>query len=219
MSTSIVNDFHESEEGYRLLFQSNPLPMWIYDRETLAFLAVNNAAVQHYGYSREEFLRMTLKEIRQPEDIPWLLEQVAQIKPGLNSALARHLNKDGILMSIEIVSHTLQFAGRQAELVLAMDVTSARTHRHWSEEANRAPEVTEDPSLECAFADDELTMAEIRIASSIARGFSNRQIAASFGLSVRTVENHVSHILAKKKFLNRVEIARHVLRSHQLNQP
>jgi PAS domain S-box-containing protein len=217
MSTSTVNDFQESEEGYRLLFQSNPLPMWIYDRETLAFLAVNNAAVQHYGYSREEFLRMTLKEIRRPEDIPWLLEQVAQIKPGLNSASARHLKNDGTLMSVEIVSHTIQFSGRQAELVLAMDVASARTQQHWSEEANRAPEVIQDPSVECAFADDELTTAEIRIASCIARGFSNRQIAALLEVSVRTVENHVSHILAKKKFLNRVEIARYVLRSHQLN--
>lgn len=60
----------ESEEKYRILFENNPHPMWVFDPETLAFLAVNESAVRHYGYSREEFLSMTIKEIRPPEDIP-----------------------------------------------------------------------------------------------------------------------------------------------------
>src|SRR2546425_2829627 len=100
MPTSTVNGFHESEEGYRLLFESNPRPMWIYDRETLAFLAVNDASVHHYGYSREEFLAMTIKDIRPPEDIPSLIEKVLLVRPGMNSASARHLKKDGALIEV-----------------------------------------------------------------------------------------------------------------------
>src|SRR6185503_9328948 len=61
-----------SEEQYRILFQSNPHPMWVFDNETHAFLAVNDAAIRHYGYSREEFLSMTVKDIRLPDDIPVL---------------------------------------------------------------------------------------------------------------------------------------------------
>src|SRR6266496_1368280 len=117
------SDFRETEEGYRLLFESNPQPMWIYDRDNLFFLAVNNAAVHGYGYSLDEFLAMTIKDIRPPEDLPWLLEKVASVKPGMNSTSSRHLKKDGTLIEVEIVSHTLQYGGRRAELVLAMNVS------------------------------------------------------------------------------------------------
>ena len=205
MPTSTVNGFHESEEGYRLLFESNPQPMWIYDRETLAFLAVNEAAIQHYGYSPNEFLRMTIRDIRPSEDVPWLLEKVSEIRPGMNSASGRHLKKDGTMIDIEIVSHTLQFGGRRAELVLAMDVTDRRTTVQLEEVTARQTKLGVD-----LFEDDQLTDAEKRIARCVARGFSNKQIAAALGLSVRTIENHISHILAKKSFSNRVELARHV---------
>jgi len=94
------SDFRETEEGYRLLFESNPQPMWIYDRDNLFFLAVNNAAVHGYGYSLDEFLAMTIKYIRPPEDLPWLLEKVASVKPGMNSTSSRHLKKDGTLITI-----------------------------------------------------------------------------------------------------------------------
>ena len=72
----------ESEERYRLLFERHPNPMWVYDSETLAFLAVNNAAIQQYGYSREEFLAMTIKDIRPSEDIPALIQQIKQVSHG-----------------------------------------------------------------------------------------------------------------------------------------
>ena len=193
--------FHESEEGYRLLFESNPHSMWIYDRATLAFLAVNDAAIARYGYSRDEFLRMTLKDIRPAEDLPWLLERVAAIKPGMNSACSRHLKKDGTTIKVEIVSHTIQFNGKQAELVLAMDAEIAKS--------NAVPANAHAPS---DFQDGQLTAAERRIARYVAYGFSNKQISTYLGISVRTVENHISHILGKKRFTNRVEIARHVLK-------
>ena len=202
MQVSVRNDFQSSEEGYRLLFESNPHPMWIYDRDTLAFLAVNDAAVKYYGYSRDEFLRMTIRDIRPATDVSWLLEKVSGIKPGMNSAAGRHLTKDGRLMNVEIVSHTLQFAGRPAALVLAMDLTNKPAHPHAPPDA---------PSVFYQFRDSQLTDAENRVASYVARGYDNKQIAQLLGISVRTVETHIGHILIKKRFKNRVQIARHVL--------
>src|SRR5258706_10914079 len=75
-----------SERKYRLLFDSNPLPMWVFDRETLRFLAVNEAAIFRYGYSREEFLSMTIQDIRPSEDVQALLENLSQGHTGLARA-------------------------------------------------------------------------------------------------------------------------------------
>jgi PAS domain S-box-containing protein len=207
MANLVHSEFHESEEGYRLLFESNPHPMWIYDRESLAFLAVNDAAVQNYGYSQDEFRSMSVKDIRPPEDIPWLLEKIAEIKPGMNSASSRHLKKDGTLLKVEIVSHTLQFDGRHAELVLALPL---RTEDR-GPTASNAIGSFDYTSLH--FEDAQLTDAEKRVAVYVARGYANKQIAQLLRISVRTVENHISHILIKKRFENRVQIARHVLRT------
>ncbi|OGW44340.1 MAG: hypothetical protein A2X57_08855 [Nitrospirae bacterium GWD2_57_8] len=117
----------QSEERYRMLFENNPHPMWVYDLETLAFLAVNTAAIRHYGYSREEFLARTIKDIRPPEDVPALLGNIAQVTEGIDEAGTwRHRTKDGRIIDVEITSHVLVFDGRRAELVLAHDVTERR---------------------------------------------------------------------------------------------
>src|SRR6266545_4541979 len=115
-----------SEERYRLLFEKNPFPMWVFDKETLAFLAVNQAACRHYGYSRDEFLSMTIKDIRPPEDVPALLQRISEEPAGYQrSGIARrHQKKDGTLISVEITSDPLVFDGRDARLVLANDVTA-----------------------------------------------------------------------------------------------
>ena len=117
----------QSEERYRLLFESNPLPMWVYDLETLRFLAVNEAAVQHYGYTREEFLGMTIKQIRPPEDIPALLESIEEVGAESRGSIAsRHRRKDGTIIHVEIVSRPLVFDGRRARLALANDITEKK---------------------------------------------------------------------------------------------
>lgn len=117
----------ESEERYKLLFESNPHPMWVYDLETLQFLMVNDAAIKHYGYSREEFLRMTILDIRPPEDHQRVLENVAAVTEGIDEAGSwRHKKKDGRLIDVEITSHTLDFDGRKAEVVLAHDITERK---------------------------------------------------------------------------------------------
>ena len=109
------------------LFAGNPLAMWIYDLETLAFLEVNDAAVARYGYCREEFLRMRLTDIRPPEDEQRLLEDVRSRRPDFQlSGQWRHRLRDGRLIDVEITSHTLNFRGRAAALVVVHDVTDRK---------------------------------------------------------------------------------------------
>lgn len=113
-----------SEGRYRELFESSPQVLWVYDLDTLAFLAVNDAAVAHYGYSRDEFLSMRIVDIRPAEDVPALLENVARVRGGVDDAgVWRHRLKDGSLIRVAIRSHALTYAGRPAELVLVTDVT------------------------------------------------------------------------------------------------
>jgi PAS domain S-box-containing protein len=117
----------ESEERHRKLFESNPLPAWVFDRETFKFLAVNKAAVRTYGYSQEEFLAMDIKQIRPPEDVPKMLATVGRLEDGKGSlGLWRHRRKDGSIMEVEITSYALRFAGRPAEVVVAVDVTQRK---------------------------------------------------------------------------------------------
>jgi PAS domain S-box-containing protein len=114
----------QSEERHRKLFDNNPHPTWVYDRKTLRFLAVNAAAIHKYGYSSDEFLAMTIKDIRPPEDIPLVLESVASLRNG-NERIGvwRHRHKDGTTIDVEITSYALNFAGRAAEVVVAVDIT------------------------------------------------------------------------------------------------
>ncbi|MGB8132352.1 MAG: PAS domain S-box protein, partial [Candidatus Angelobacter sp.] len=117
----------ESEERHRKLFDNNPHPTWAYDRETLRFLAVNNAAVRKYGYSIAEFLAMTVKDIRPSEDIPALLESVAHVREGNeNVSDWKHRLKDGSIIEVEITSYALNFSGRPAEVVVAVDITEKK---------------------------------------------------------------------------------------------
>ncbi|WP_053225894.1 response regulator [Solirubrobacter soli] len=114
-----------SEERYKMLFEASPMPMWVYDASTLFFLAVNDAAVRHYGYQRREFLRMRITDIRPPEDVPAVLDDVkSRGGPGSPSPRVwRHLRKDGSPISVEITAGRITFEGRKAALVLAHDVT------------------------------------------------------------------------------------------------
>lgn len=117
----------ESEATFRHLFAHHPHPMWVYDSKTLQFLEVNDAAVDHYGFSRDEFLHLRISDIRPPEDIPRLLESLKQERPILqHSGDWRHRLKDGRVIDVEITSHTLDFAGRSAVLVVAQDITERR---------------------------------------------------------------------------------------------
>lgn len=116
-----------SEERYRLLFENNPFPMWVYDSETLRFLDVNEAAVRQYGYSRSELLRMTIKEIRPPEEVPALLDAVRGRGRRLDrSEVWKHRKKDGTVFDAEVTKYEIRFEGRPAVIALAADVTERR---------------------------------------------------------------------------------------------
>lgn len=144
----------DSEQRYRLLFERNPLPAWVFDLETLSFLAVNLAAVRHYGYSQEEFLSLTIKDIRPAEDIPALLERVSKLKEGVHSPGEwRHLKKDGTILDVEIASHPLTFGGRPAELVLANDITE---RKQAEEELKRLNQTLKSQATQLEAANKEL---------------------------------------------------------------
>lgn len=120
----VVARLEESEKKYRLMFESNPYPMWVYDVETLAFLEVNDSAVYQYGYSKEEFFEMTLKDIRPIEDIELLMSNISQGSSGREiSGYWRHKKKNGEIIFVEIISHSVYFQNKKARLVLSIDVT------------------------------------------------------------------------------------------------
>jgi diguanylate cyclase (GGDEF)-like protein/PAS domain S-box-containing protein len=117
----------QSEIAYRLLFDSNPLPMWVFERTTLKFLAVNEAVCRQYGFSSQEFLTMTIADIRPEEDIPDLLEVTTNPVQGFQKAGGwRHRKKDGTVIHVEISSHDLNFHGIEAELIAARDITDRK---------------------------------------------------------------------------------------------
>jgi PAS domain S-box-containing protein len=127
MTPQATSFLEERDLPYRQLFEIHPHPMWIYDQDTLKFLAVNAAASAKYGYSCEEFLAMTIRDIRPVEEVPRLLENVASNIEGLErSGLWHHRLKDGRIIYVEITSHDLEFEGNPAKIVWAHDVTQLK---------------------------------------------------------------------------------------------
>ena len=132
-----LNASASSERLYRQMFEDNPHSMWVFDVETLRFLAVNDAAVATYGYAHEEFLAMTLCDIRPPEE----RHVLHHIRPAHGSGsdrrgISRHWKKDGTRIDAEISAHSVEYDGRPARMVIAEDVTERRQ----AEEALRRSE-------------------------------------------------------------------------------
>ncbi len=131
-----------SEERFRLLFDNHPLPMWVYEPESLRFLEVNESAVRQYGYSREEFLQMRITEIRPAEDVSFLLANSRGQRAAMElSGHSKHRLKDGRVIDVEIIAHETRYLRRKAVLVVALDVTErmkAELHLKISEERYRS---------------------------------------------------------------------------------
>ena len=116
----------DSEYRYRTLFDANPLPMWVYDFESLRFVAVNDAAIHHYGYSRDEFLQMKITDIRPQEDVPQILALLPLLAERGGPTTFRHMKKDGTIIHVEISSFEFRLNAKRMRLVIAHDVTEQR---------------------------------------------------------------------------------------------
>ncbi len=110
-------------DRYQSLFIFNPEPMWVYDVHTLQILDVNEAASQRYGYSRPEFLALTIKDLRPAEDVPKFLELLPDTPNSDRTGPWRHRLRDGSVIQVLITSHSVKFADREARLVMAESLT------------------------------------------------------------------------------------------------
>ncbi len=116
----------ESEQRYRTLFDANPLPMWVYDFESLRYIAVNDAAIRHYGYSRDEFLAMSVGDLRPAEDVETVIAEVPGLPPVHGPAPYRHVIRSGAIIDVDVSSFAFETGDRRARLVIAQDVTERR---------------------------------------------------------------------------------------------
>lgn len=119
-----AGEIEVNAENYRRIFEDNPLPMWVFDPQTHAFLAVNQAAIEHYGYSREEFLALRIDDIRPPEDLP-KLKQYLENAPHLrgSAGIWRHQVKNGQIITVRLTRDELNYRGRPARLIVVEDIT------------------------------------------------------------------------------------------------
>ena len=116
-----------ADEHYREWFQDNPMPMWVFDPQSFAFLDVNDSAVHHYGYTRDEFLARTILDIRPSEDVPVIVSRIRGGFPGRTQTVpARHLTKDGSLLQVEIYAQQIAWNGVDAEIIQIHDVTELK---------------------------------------------------------------------------------------------
>jgi len=128
--TMAENALRVSENEYRLMFDGNPNPMWLLDVETLGFLEVNQAAIAHYGYSREEFLKLRLTDLRLEGEASELSGQFHDESDAGRSRLWQHRKKDGARIDVEVTWSPLTFRGRPAALTLVTDITDRRNFEH-----------------------------------------------------------------------------------------
>ena len=125
--TRTEEQLRNAQERFRLLFDSNPIPTWVFDMETLVIVAVNATALKTYGYTQEEFLRFKITDIRPPEDVLSLLHSIHKENASSeDSGPWRHRKKSGEVIDVQIRSYPLKFDGKPARLVVATDITEKK---------------------------------------------------------------------------------------------
>jgi PAS domain S-box-containing protein/putative nucleotidyltransferase with HDIG domain len=136
-------DLQASEQRFRLLFENNPLPMWLVDHDSIQFLEVNEAAIQHYGYTREEFLGMSEPDLRLPEDPSTVQNKSVKFVPDL-----RHRCKDGRIINVQTAVHPFKLENRLVALTTATDVTERKQMEVALRQANQDLRLSYDATIE-----------------------------------------------------------------------
>jgi diguanylate cyclase (GGDEF)-like protein/PAS domain S-box-containing protein len=207
----VANDFterkraeqalRESEQRYRALFEMNPLPMWVYDFDSLRFTAVNDAAVAHYGFTRDEFLMMTIADIRPPEDLPAMQAALHQTDERRGPRQFRHLKKDGTVFDVDVTSFEFVSGGRRARLVIAQDITERnRADKALRRSEERYRELFENANDLLWTADLEGRLTSMNIAGERVSGYAREELIGTSILSLVAPEHleMVRDAMAKK---------------------
>jgi PAS domain S-box-containing protein len=183
----------ERSEQYRVLMRVNAHPTWVYCWDSLRFLDVNEAALATYGWSRDEFLSMTIADIRPREDVPALIENVSMMRtrPMGVTGPWRHRHKDGVLVEMAVAFQTLPFSGKSARLIVAEKMTAA-------------PRTTGAATL-------PLSPREREVFGLVARGQTSQQIAGQLALSPKSVETYRARFMQKLCLKSRADIVRYAL--------
>ncbi|MEO8036794.1 MAG: PAS domain S-box protein, partial [Acidobacteriota bacterium] len=181
----------QSELRYRTLFDANPVPMWVYDRETLQFTEVNDAAVRHYSYSRAEFLAMKITDIRPPQDVPELIATLQTLGGKVTGRSFVHRQKDGSNIDVEISSFEFQSGIRRSRMVIAHDVTE----RHRAERSLRASEEQYRELFENAndivySLDLDGLVTSMNVAGQRITGYSRNEL---LGMNIRQLVDPADH--------------------------
>ncbi len=180
-----------SEERYRVLFERNPIPMWVYDRVAWRFLQVNEAAIHHYGYSRDEFLSLSVMDLRPPEDIPLLLQTSgsATNDAPLTRGTWRHRKKDGSIIFVEVVTQPIKYGGQKARIAQALDITE---HKLAEQELTRIKIAVDFAADAIAIMDESgASVYHNRVFEELL-GYSPQQLNAAGGASVLFVHRQVA---------------------------
>ncbi|MDB6122569.1 MAG: domain S-box [Pedosphaera sp.] len=203
-ASGFAHTSHDNE--YALLFEQNPQPMWVFDRETLNFLAVNQATIRLYGFSREEFLGMTLLEVRPPEFVAPFLDALAATDQRDSFTLAspagewKHRKKDGTIFDVEVYCSRTTFNGRDARIGMARDLSECKR----AERALQANEqiiqrqfselqtIYQQAPIGLAFFDRDLRYVKINEQLAAMNGVA---VAGHIGRHLRDIVPHLAEVL------------------------
>jgi PAS domain S-box-containing protein len=168
----------QEDAPFRLLFDANPLPTWLYDSESLRFLDVNDAAVSRYGYTRDEFLQKLVTDLHVPEDAERLIPDLRRAGPGLRRwTNLRHRTRDARILDVEIAAHTLQFHNGPAVLVVVHDVTERKRADAALRQSDARHRAIVDAALDCVITmDGDGRVIEFNPAAERTFGYRKRDV-------------------------------------------